>query len=130
MLGKVGRFFAWSAYAVLLVLIFSVVGYVSFSLFVRSGVTSVPDLIGRPEADVEGLLVDHGLRPRRQYNADRYDEEIPAGHVLEQSPGSGSLMKRGAAVDVIVESHLDAFIASVDEGLAREIPELGQERSP
>ena len=102
MLGKVGRFFAWSAYAVLLVLIFSVVGYVSFSLFVRSGVTSVPDLIGRPEADVEGLLVDHGLRPRRQYNADRYDEEIPAGHVLEQSPGSGSLMKRGAAVDVIV----------------------------
>ena len=102
MLGRVGRFLGWSAYAVLLLLVFAVVGYVSFSLFVRSGVTSVPDLVGRPEAEIEGLLVDHGLRVRRQYGSDRYDEDIPAGHVLEQAPRSGSLMKRGAAVEVVV----------------------------
>lgn len=92
----------WSAYALLLVAIFSVAAYLSFNLFVRSGVTTVPDLVGAPEAEVDGLLIDHGLRLRRQYDADRYDEEIPAGRVLEQSPGSGSLMKRGAAVEVVV----------------------------
>ena len=102
MLGRVGRFFAWTGYAVLLVVVFSVVGYVSFGLFVRSGVTSVPDLVGQPETAVDGQLADHGLRLRRQYNSDRYDEQIPAGHVLEQTPGAGSLMKRGAAVEVIV----------------------------
>ncbi|NIQ81376.1 MAG: PASTA domain-containing protein, partial [Anaerolineae bacterium] len=48
------------------------------------------------------LLTDHGLRIRRQYGSDRFDEEIPAGHVLEQSPDSGSLMKRGAAVEIVV----------------------------
>lgn len=36
----------------------------------------------------------------------------------------------GDAVAAIVEAHLDDFVASVDEGLAREIPELAQESSP
>ena len=102
MLGRAARAFAWLAYVGGLLTIFTVVGYFSFSLFVRSGVTAVPDLVGLPEAEVESLLADHGLRLRRQYSSDRFDEEIPAGHVLEQSPSSGGLMKRGAGVEVIV----------------------------
>lgn len=36
----------------------------------------------------------------------------------------------GSAVEAIVEARLVDFVASVDEGLAREIPELAQESSP
>jgi SepF-like predicted cell division protein (DUF552 family) len=36
----------------------------------------------------------------------------------------------GAAVEAVVETRLDDFIASVDEGLARELPGLGAEESP
>jgi len=53
-------------------------------------------------AEVDSLLADSGLRLRRQYSSDRFDEEIPTGHILEQSPSSGGLMKRGAAVEVVV----------------------------
>lgn len=102
MLRRVLWAFGWLAYGFAVLGLFTAVGYFSFSLFVRSGVTTVPNLVGLPEADVDGLLTDHGLRIRRQYGSDRFDEEIPAGHVLEQSPDSGSLMKRGAAVEIVV----------------------------
>ena len=102
MLGRVIRGLVWLVYAAVVVAVLTIVGYFSFSLFVRSGVTSVPDLVALPEADVDSLLADQGLRLRRQYDSDRFDEEIAAGHVLEQSPDPGSLMKRGAAVEVVV----------------------------
>jgi beta-lactam-binding protein with PASTA domain len=102
MLGRLARGVGWLAYGGVAIIVFTIAGYFSFSLFVRSGVTAVPDLVGLPEADVDSLLADQGLRLRRQYNSDRFDEEIEAGHVLEQSPDSGSLMKRGAAVEVAV----------------------------
>jgi len=102
MLRRVARGLGWLAYGAVLLAIFTIVGYFSFSLFVRSGVTSVPNLVGLPEADVDSLLADQGLRLRRQYDSDRFNEEIPTGHVLEQSPDPGGLMKRGAAVEVAV----------------------------
>lgn len=102
MLRTLGRALGWVAYTLLVLAVFTVAAYFAFSLFVRSGVTTVPELIAKPEAEVGSLLVDDGLRLRRSYDADRYDEEIPAGHVLEQSPNPGSLVKRGAAVQVVV----------------------------
>ena len=33
---------------------------------------------------------------------ERYDDEVPAGHVLRQRPASGSLVKRGGRVEVAV----------------------------
>lgn len=102
MLGRLRRALGWVVYAGLVLAVFTLAGYFSFSLFVRSGVTTVPDLVGWPEAEVDGRLTDQGLRVRRSYDSDRFDEEIPAGHVLEQSPNSGSLMKRGAAVEVVI----------------------------
>lgn len=100
MLGRLARGFGWLAYVGLLATAFVIAGYFSFSMFVRSGATAVPDLVGLPDSEIAGLLADQGLRLRRKYDLDRYDEEIPVGHVLEQSPGSGSMMKRGAAVEV------------------------------
>ena len=102
MLRRVARGLGWLAYGAVLLAVFTIVGYFSFSVFVRSGVTSVPNLVGLPEAEVDSVLADHGLRLRRQYNSDRFDEEISTGHVLEQSPDPGGLLKRGAAVEVAV----------------------------
>jgi beta-lactam-binding protein with PASTA domain len=102
MLGRVARGFGWLAYLGLVAAAFGIAGYFSFSVFVRSGATAVPDLVGLPETEITGLLADQGLRVRRKYEMDRYDEAIPAGHVLEQSPGSGGMVKRGAAVEVAV----------------------------
>lgn len=108
----------WLAFGIFLLGVFTIAGYVSFSLFVRSGVTAVPSLVGLAEGDVGRLLADHGLRYRRQYNEDRFDEEMPPGRVLEQSPGAGSLMKRGAAVEVVVSLGPERLIVPNVEGKA------------
>jgi beta-lactam-binding protein with PASTA domain len=102
MLRGVTRALGWLTYAILLLAIFTFAGYFSFNLFVRSGVTPVPELVGLPESEVESSLIDHGLISRRLWAADRFDEEVPPGRVLQQSPRSGSLVKRGAAVEVVV----------------------------
>lgn len=102
MVGRLGRAVGWVAYSILVLVVFAVSGYFAFSFFVRSGVTTVPDLSGMTEAEIGGELVDNGLRLRRNYEADRYDEEVEAGEVLEQSPKAGSLVKRGAGVEVVV----------------------------
>jgi len=102
MLRGVTRAVGWLTYVVLLLVIFTFAGYFSFNLFVRSGVTQVPELVGIPEAEIEGRLIDHGLILRRLWASDRFDDEVPAGHGLQQSPRSASLVKRGAAVEVVV----------------------------
>ena len=116
--GRIKAAIAWLAYGALLAVVFSVAGYFSFSFFVRSGVTTVPELVAKPEADVGGLLLDQGLRMRRSYDSDRYDEEIPAGHVLEQSPNFGSLVKRGAAVEVVMSLGPERLIVPDLQGKA------------
>ncbi len=118
MLRRLAKALGWLVYGAMGIALFVVAGYFSFSLFVRSGVTSVPDLVGLPEAEVDGLLADQGLRLRRQYNSDRFDEKIPAGHVLEQSPDSGGLMKRGAAVEVVVSLGPERLTVPEVEGRA------------
>jgi len=71
--------------------------YFAFSLFVRSGVTRSPDLAGLPREEAIETLKSQGLG----WNFDsegRYSEEIPAGHVVQQRPSSGALVKRGSSV--------------------------------
>lgn len=102
MLSKAVRALLWVAYGVATVVVFATAGYISFSLFVRSGVTTVPELVGHQEAEVEGVLAQSGLRVRRPEEAERYDDQIASGAVLRQSPGAGSLVKRGSAVEIIV----------------------------
>jgi len=116
MLAKLARGLGWLAFGIFVLAVFAIASYVSFSLFVRSGVTPVPNLVGFPEGEVERLLADHGLRYRRQYELDQFDEDMPLGHVLEQSPGAGSLMKRGAAVEVVVSLGPERLIVPDVEG--------------
>lgn len=116
MLATVLRGLAWLAYGALLLALFTLAGYFAFSLFVRSGVTAVPELVGFPEADAPNIVTDQGLRLRRNYEADRFDEEIEAGHVVDQTPGSGSLVKRGGFVEISVSLGPERLVVPRVEG--------------
>ena len=100
MLAKPLRVLGWVAYVGLVAASFFLAVYFSLSLFVRSGVTPVPELAGLSEEELVPRLADQGLRLRRKAEADRYDDEIPEGQVLLQSPVAGSLVKRGSAVEI------------------------------
>lgn len=83
-------------------MLFVVSGYTAFSAFVRSGVTPVPELAGLTEVEAEASLRDAGLDVRIDEGAERYDDTIEAGLVLSQSPGDGTLVKRGSTVNVVL----------------------------
>ena len=102
MLAKPLHALGWIAYVGLVAATFVLAAYFSFSLFVRSGVTPVPDMAGLSEDQVAPRLADYGLRVRRNAKADRYDDVVPEGRVLQQSPVAGSLVKRGSAVEVTI----------------------------
>lgn len=99
---KLLRALGWLAYAGVLVLIFAAAGYFSFSRFVRSGGTEVPDLAGLPLVEVEEVAAEFGLKIRNREESERYDDVVPAGRVLRQSPPAGSVVKRGAAIDIFL----------------------------
>jgi serine/threonine-protein kinase len=76
--------------------------YLSFSLFIRRGVTPVPSLVGLDLDSASERLADQGLRLRHQRGTDRFAEAVPAGRVLEQRPGAGAIAKRGGVVELVL----------------------------
>lgn len=92
-----------AAFALVLLGVFGASAYSAFSLFVRRGVTTVPELVGLPEEKANALLADLGLRLRTS-EAGRYSAEVEAGRVIESKPRAGSLVKRGAAVEVVLSA--------------------------
>lgn len=101
-MGKLLKALVYLAYGVMLLLVFGLAGYTSFSLFVRSGVTTVPPVEGLAQADAAARLADQGLRLRGVENEGRYSEKVPAGKILRQSPDARTLVKRGSGVTVIL----------------------------
>jgi len=100
MLRKVLRVLGFLAYLFVVVLVFGLAAYVSFNLFVRSGATRTPGLVGRSVDEARQLLRDQGLDLRVEESG-RYDDEIPLDHVIQQNPTEGSLVKRGSTVVVL-----------------------------
>lgn len=96
------RLVGYLAYGALVLALFVVTAYLSFSGFVRSGTTPAPELTGRARQEAAELLADSGLRLRINEGAGRYDPEVPAGRVVEQQPGARTLVKRGSAVEVVL----------------------------
>ena len=90
------------AYAGLALVVFLLAAYASFGLFVRSGVTSVPEIQGLNEGAARALLADQGLEASRDVAEDRFDGQVPVGQVVDQRPRSGSLVKRGSAVQLVL----------------------------
>ena len=91
----------FSAYALLVLVVFGLSGYVAFNQWVRRGVTTVPELAGLAEEDAVRLLADLGLAFRRAETG-RWSEGVPAGKVVETRPRAGSFVKRGAAIEGVV----------------------------
>ena len=89
-------------YAVVVVALFVASAYLSFSLFIRRGVTPVPNLVGLELDRASERLADQGLRLRHQRGTDRFSEGVPAGRVLDQRSGPGSIAKRGGVVDLVL----------------------------
>lgn len=90
------------AYVGILGALFALVAYVAFSQFVRSGATPAPDLFGLNQDDARELLADRGLGLVWSNDEERYDENVPAGHVAAQRPRAGTLVKRGSTIDAFM----------------------------
>ncbi len=101
MLARILRRAAWVLYAGFVAVVFVAASYLAFNLFVRSGVTPVPEVEGLPLGTAQARLRERALEMDREAG-ERYDDEVPAGHVLRQSPAAGSLVKRGGRVEVAV----------------------------
>jgi serine/threonine-protein kinase len=99
---KLLRLLGLLAYAMVLLAVFVASGYGSFNLFVRSGATRVPDVAGLSREDARGRLTDSGLELELPAGGGRYDPEVPAGRVVEQSPAPSTLVKRGSAVTAVL----------------------------
>lgn len=99
---KIPRLLGRVAYAGGLVAVFVLASYLAFSLFVRSGVTPVPAVVGLSEEEAAALLADQGLRLGLAPGSEAYDAEIPAGHVVRQEPAPRTLVKRGGEVRAVL----------------------------
>jgi len=75
--------------------------YLSFNYWVRRGVTAIPDARGLGEDEARAMLGQAGLVGRRA-DVQRFSAEVPAGKVLESRPAAGSLVKRGAEVELVL----------------------------
>jgi serine/threonine-protein kinase len=89
------------ARGLLVLLVFAASAYLAFSFWVRRGVTPVPEALALPESEARELLTEHGLAPRAA-DSGRYDPVVPAGGVVETRPRSGSLVKRGSEVELVL----------------------------
>ncbi len=96
------RLLALIAHAGLLLVLFSTAAYISFSLFVRSGVTRTPDLTGLAREEAMATLAESGLVWEEAGLAGVHSDSIPAGSVARQRPRPGSLVKRGSAVEAVL----------------------------
>src|SRR6185503_20228155 len=102
MLSRLLRGLGCLAYALLVVVVFGLAAYTSFSLFVRSGVTTVPSVVGLSRGDAANVLADQGLTLQSGELAGRYDDKVPAGRIARQTPDPRTLMKRGRPVRVVI----------------------------
>jgi eukaryotic-like serine/threonine-protein kinase len=102
MLSRLLRGLSLVIYALVILLVFGLAAYTSFSLFVRSGVTTVPSIAGMTRADAAAVLADQGLTIRDAAGEGRYDDKVPVGRIARQNPDPRTLMKRGRPVTVVL----------------------------
>lgn len=102
MRSKLLRLLGMVAYAAALFALFSITAYVAFSAFVRSGVTRTPNLVGMTPETAATALADQGLVLSQSELEGRYSEEVAAGAIVRQDPPTGTLVKRGAPVEVVL----------------------------
>jgi beta-lactam-binding protein with PASTA domain len=89
-------------FAALVVLVFGVSTYLSFTLFIRGRSVSTPNLVGKSVKDATQICTELGVSlvvdPEHQRNSDK----IAAGSIVWQNraPGTTNLVKRGTDIHV------------------------------
>lgn len=67
---------------------------------------TVPLITGTPLADAEAALTSSGLTVT---TVERFDDTVPAGHVIAASPSTGTTVKKGTGVQVVVSKGVETF---------------------
>ena len=91
----------------------------------------IPDVSGKTAEETAEALANEGLNVVR---AERYNLEVPAGYVISMNPPSGSKVKKGDRVDLIISKGrnnepLPDMIGTQVTGAARQLNAMGFETS-
>ena len=75
---------------------------------------TVPILTGTQLTDAEAVLDSADLAVRTE---ERFDETVPAGHVISSSPSTGTTVKKGSGVELVVSKGVQTFPVPDVEGM-------------
>ncbi|WP_193106414.1 Stk1 family PASTA domain-containing Ser/Thr kinase [Brachybacterium sp. FME24] len=67
---------------------------------------TIPVLTGTQLTDAEAVLASSGLTIRTE---ERFDETVPDGHIIAASPGTGTTVKKGTSVQLVVSKGVQTF---------------------
>ncbi len=74
---------------------------------------TVPLVTGTPLEDAEAELSASDLAVRTQ---ERFDDSVPAGHVISAEPSTGTTLKKGGEVHLVVSKGVETFPVPALEG--------------
>jgi serine/threonine-protein kinase len=100
--------------------------YVLLPLYVSSPEITVPKVIGLKEQDALTLLHDSHLDPI--VSDTTYDEKVPKGSVMFQKPETGSVVKKGRRVYIIISGGEPMVTVPVLKGHSMTEAKLSLER--
>ena len=116
----------WMLAVLTLLTLACVLGLIPLGLTVRAALTppaptaiperTVPNLVGLTFAEADSRLRDLGLNLERQ--GERFDDKVPAGRVVAQTIPSGTQLKWGDAVGVVVSKGVETNPAPNVTGLS------------
>jgi len=95
------RISARLARGLLYLLIFVISAYLSFSAWIRRGVTPVPPVARQTQPAAQAV---HGEQRQSLPGAEagRWSSNVPAGDVLESRPAAGGTVKQGAEIELVL----------------------------
>ena len=67
---------------------------------------TVPLVVGTPLSDAEAALTSAGLSVSTQ---EQFDDTVPPGHVISASPSTGTTVKKGEDIRVVVSKGVETF---------------------
>ena len=67
---------------------------------------TVPDVIGRTESEARSILGRAGFSVRYKVD-EQYSDSVPQGRVMSTSPGAGSRVSKGTAVQLVISKGRD-----------------------
>lgn len=95
----------------LMAIILGCAGFFGVQYFLVTNEVQVPNVVGQRELDAERALLEKKLVV--VYDEGEYDDQVPAGEILRQTPEGGSVVKEGREITLVVS--LGANLIEVPE---------------